>query len=221
MSENKLVKRGEPITPHQIMWNLYLAMFVALGLGCRAPADVVYQRVEVDSTGVLRIVLANNSVITREKERSQVGFEQVAVSSNHQVVGWVALYPNCCTSYPVPNKLILLQATGERTDIAPDLPIWKWGFAPGGKHVVLRLAPVHGVAPTTYELREMKSGRVVKTIEAQLTRGLPEWTRPAQPNSPHITGTSKDGDVRLRQFFGTTSVWISGIDTRRAKSGSA
>src|SRR5262245_20907511 len=63
-------------------------------------AAEAYLSAAVDQAGQLRIVTGDGRAIIQQKDTDQVGFDQVAISSNGRSVGWVALYPNCCTSYP-------------------------------------------------------------------------------------------------------------------------
>jgi hypothetical protein len=91
-----------------------LIVGVALALGARtSSAQRTYRQANVDSTGQLRIVLSTNRVIRPSKDSGQAGFEQVTMSADHRIVGWVALYPNCCTSYAIPAQTRL--APGRRT----------------------------------------------------------------------------------------------------------
>jgi hypothetical protein len=157
---------------------------VALALGIHtSSAQGTYRRTDVDSTGQLRILLANGHVIRPPKDSDQVAFEQVALSTDHRIVGWVGLYPNCCTSYPIPLRLVLLRAGGGRTVISNASPIWQWAFAPDGRSVVIRQAPVHGAAPQYYELRDSQTGRLIATAEADSTSpiALPPWLHAAIP----------------------------------------
>ncbi|MEO7108026.1 MAG: hypothetical protein ABIZ09_16750, partial [Rhodoferax sp.] len=43
--------------------------------------------------------------------QDQVGFQSPKVSPNGAYVGWLALFPNCCTSYPIPLTLVVLDAS--------------------------------------------------------------------------------------------------------------
>jgi hypothetical protein len=99
------------------------------------------------------------------------------------MVGWVALYPNCRTSYPIPLELVLLGSGRRRTVISNGSPIWRWAFSANGRNVVIRQAPVHGDAPDHYELHEIATGRLIATAERDRSRPgvLPEWARPAAP----------------------------------------
>jgi hypothetical protein len=147
-----------------------------------APAQATFAGATIDSTGQLRVRLANR-IIQPAKDSDQVAFEQVALSADHRVVGWVALHPNCCTSYPIPLRLVLLRADGRRTVIGNELPIWQWGFASDGRSVVIRQSPVHGAAPSHYERRDVLTGRVLATAEADSSTlaKLPAWAQSAMP----------------------------------------
>jgi hypothetical protein len=163
---------------------LVIACAAAL-LGARAScAQPTYRRADVDATGQLRIVLASGHAVRPPKDSGQVAFAQVAISADHRTIGWVALYPNCCTTYPIPLELVLLRAGGGRTVIAGALPIWQWAFSPGGQRVVLRQAPVHGAAPMLYELHDIRTGRLIASteVDAGTSAALPAWVRAALPD---------------------------------------
>src|SRR5262249_166278 len=72
-----------------------------------------YVEARIDGNGQLRLVTAGGKVIhpkrlpDRPNVGDQVGFDKVAISPDGRVVGWLALYPNCCTSYPIPLALVL------------------------------------------------------------------------------------------------------------------
>jgi len=67
--------------------------------------------------------LAPLSVVMDEN----VGAEQAAVSPDHQSVGWLALFENCCTSYPLPLKLVILH-NGQFHSLEGYSAIWFWSF---------------------------------------------------------------------------------------------
>ena len=162
-----------------------LIVGVALALGAHmASAQRTVRRADLDSSGRLRIVLSRGEVIRPSKDSDQVAFEQIAVSADRRTVGWVALHPNCCTSYPIPLKLVLLRADGGRTVISNELPIWQWAFTDDGRSVAIRQAPVHGAAPTSYERRDIRTGYLMATAMGDSTSraaALPAWARGAMP----------------------------------------
>ncbi len=163
--------------------SLVIVCFASALLARTSSAQRTYRGAELDSTGQLRVVLSNQRVIRPPKDSGQVAFEQVALSADHRVVGWVALYPNCCTSYPIPLELVLLRAGGARTVISNQLPIWQWAFAADGRSVVIRQGPVHGAAPLHFELRDVRTGHLIATAQADsnTARALPHWVRIAMP----------------------------------------
>lgn len=145
-------------------------------------AQRTIQQADVDSSGRVRIVLSDKRVISPPRDSDQVAVEQLAVSTDRQIVGWLVLYPNCCTTYPIPLKLVLLRAGGGRTVIGNASPIWQWAFAADGRGVVIRQAPVHGPAPMYFERRDIRTGRVTATATVDSsTRSVPAWTRRAMP----------------------------------------
>lgn len=157
---------------------------IALTLGAHAStAQTSFRHAGLDSTGQLRVVLSTGQVLHPRKDSAQVAFEQVALSADQRVVGWLALYPNCCTSYPIPLKLVLLRVDGGRTIISNALPIWQWAFADNARNVVIRQTPVHGPAPMSYELRAVRDGRVLATAQTDSAGhgALPAWARAAIP----------------------------------------
>jgi hypothetical protein len=147
-------------------------------MACTADSrDPRIQRAVLDSTGQLRVELSNARAIVPAKDSDQVAFEQVAVSADRSIAGWVNVYPNCCTSYPIPLKLVLMHASGEQTIIGTDLPIWQWAFADSNR-VVIRSAPVHGGVPD-YQLRDARTGRLIAGVAPDsLSASLPDWARP-------------------------------------------
>lgn len=144
-----------------------------------------YRRAELDTAGRLRIVLSSDQVIRPKLDSGQVAFDRPAVSRDRRTVGWLALYPNCCTTYPIPLALVLMRSNGARTVINVDLPIWQWGFAADGRSVVLQQAPVHGDAPVYYERRDVLTGRLLATARADSSvhGALPGWVRFARPSA--------------------------------------
>jgi hypothetical protein len=157
-----------------------LIMCVATTLaGTEIAAQQTYRRAEIDSNGQLRIITSSRREIAPRKDGDQLSFDKVAISADHQSVGWLALYPNCCTSYPIPLKLVVLTRGTERTFTGNGLPVWEWSFSSDGKRVALRQAPVHGVAGLHFELRDIQSGRRMRSFdpESDNSRGMPAWIR--------------------------------------------
>jgi hypothetical protein len=153
---------------------------VACTLGVHtSSAEATFRRAAIDSTGQLTMTLANDRVLRPPKDSNQVSVDQVALSADRRLIGWVALYPNCCTSYPIPLELVILRTDGSRTVITTTLPIWQWAFTSDGRNVVIRQAPAHGAVRTSYELRAIGTGQLIAHAETDSAQrgSLPAWIR--------------------------------------------
>jgi hypothetical protein len=143
--------------------NTMLAICAALSLAFAWPcaASDRYVRASVDEAGHLRILTSDGRTITIPKEGEQVGFEQIAISPDGASVGWVGLRENCCTSYPIPTRLVIYTAGKSRTFKGIDLPVFRWAFKAGGRQVAFHQDTVHGGYGEHYEWLEIASGRLI------------------------------------------------------------
>jgi hypothetical protein len=130
-----------------------------------ARATDPYVRAAADSGGRLRIQRANGKPVVLAMDLEQVGFEEIAISGDGRSVGWLALYPNCCTSYPIPLKLVIYSQGRRRTFEVNGLPIWRWRFSADGRRVAFEQETVHGGIGIHYELREIASGRRIESYD--------------------------------------------------------
>jgi hypothetical protein len=61
----------------------------------------------------------------------QVGFGTPRRSRDGRYVGWLAMFDNCCTSYPIALKLVVLDEAGRMHTFEGDqLAIFDWCFRP-------------------------------------------------------------------------------------------
>jgi hypothetical protein len=96
----------------------------------------------------------------------QVGFEQPRISSDGQSVGWLALYPNCCTSYPIPLKLVVLDRSRRlHTFEGIKLAVFKWCFLSQSSSVAYMQTIVHGSNFEHFEARSISSGQLLSEYE--------------------------------------------------------
>lgn len=144
--------------------------------------------VSVDKDGALRITTTTGQVIVpeREPEREwigkQVGCDKIQISPDGQSVGWVALYPNCCTSYPIPLALVVYSNGVKRSYSGNGVPIWRWRFMDEGRRVAFQQETVHGGFSINYELRDVRTGELVSEYEPEYgpdNQPLPEQKEPA------------------------------------------
>lgn len=82
-------------------------------------------------------------------------------SPEGRAVGWLALYPNCCTSYPIPLALVVYSNGIKRSYTGNRVPVWTWRFMAAGTQIAFRQETVHGGLGVNYELRNVLSGELV------------------------------------------------------------
>jgi len=150
----------------------------------------LYEKVQIDSNGQLHIVTTDNREIlpskrelqSGDKIEKQVNFEQAAVSDDKTTVGWLAQYPNCCTSYPIPLELVIYR-NGKTLRVfkGSELPIWIWKFEAKGAQVAFKQETVHGGGGVHFELREIISDRLVGSYNDEPTPNAPAWVRDLTP----------------------------------------
>jgi hypothetical protein len=157
---------------------------VVVFAGC---AGDTYRQPEQRAGGSVRLTTSRGHVVTIAPDSGQVGTEQFAVAPGNRMVGWLALYPNCCTSYPIPLQLVLVPIGHRRIVLQGDLPIWQWAFVDGGRHVALRQSPVHGASVEHYALYDATTGRLLASadVEDGGSKSPPRWAQPvaAPPKS--------------------------------------
>jgi hypothetical protein len=173
---------------HSVLRSIPVTAFVAL-MATHASAQERYVNASVAADGALQIVTAAGQVIVpapepeREFIGKPVGYDQIQISIDGRAVGWVALYPNCCTSYPIPLALVVYSNGIKRSYAGNGLPVWKWRFVAAGSQVVFRQETVHGGLGVNYELRDVLSGDLIAEFsppvspDNQPLRGqrVPEW----------------------------------------------
>jgi hypothetical protein len=140
--------------------------FLALGLLClsaTAFAEITRYVLSDDGTA-LRYETSDGRTVAVKPLVDQVGFTQARLSADRKRLGWVALFPNCCTSYPAPLKLVITSENGSIVSFSGSQAIFKWNFAKGSKAVVYRQEALHGPAVATYSMGRLKDGKILKTF---------------------------------------------------------
>jgi hypothetical protein len=128
-------------------------------------ASEAYVRAIVGQDGGLQIHTADGRIIEPAKDADQVSFDKARVSPDGLAVGWVAEYPNCCTSYPIPRKLMIFTNGQVRTFAGNGLMISQWGFQAGGSRFAFKQETVHSELNVHYELRDVASGELFATYD--------------------------------------------------------
>ena len=169
MTASNLRRIGRVSAPAMVLFSMVWA----------ADAAETYIQAEIDSNGQLHILTKRHREILPKKEPEQVGFEKVEIAPDGRSVGWLALFPNCCTSYPIPLKLVVYAGDNPRSFTGTGLPIWRWCFQAEGKQVAFEQETVHGGTGVHYELRDIATGALVAQYDpdpnAEITPKPPRW----------------------------------------------
>jgi len=148
-------------------------------------AGARYRAADLQPDGRLRLTTDGGAVAwaprdTTREDAPQASFAQPRIAPDHATVGWLALYPSCCQSYPIPLQLTLFR-DGKvlRSLTGAGMPIWHWRFVEHGRAVAFVQRPTHGAAPDHYELRDVASGRLRAEFDHDEgdTAPLPAWAR--------------------------------------------
>jgi hypothetical protein len=172
--------KGQDGPSGRVALMLMIAGFALLPLAAplAGQAPETYDTVLVDPSGDLHIVTRDGRQIAPSKDSDQVGFDQAAISPDRLAVGWLALFPNCCTSYPIPLKLVVYSSGRVYTFVGTGLPVWRWRFDSTNTQVVFYQETVHGGMGGHYELRDITTGRLVAQYEPHDAGTPPPWVRP-------------------------------------------
>ena len=164
---------------------LFLALLAASLLG--APPDR-YASVAVNADGNVTVSTEDGRQITPPRLPpfsdgiNSVGADKAAVAPDHRSVGWLALFENGGTSYPLPLKLVVLH-NGRLHSLDGNgyASIWFWSFQDGGKRVAAREELPHGGVGVHYDLWDVASGKRVADYTPTYDENGHTIARPNQP----------------------------------------
>ena len=115
-----------------------------------------------DDQRTLTITRTNGQESEAPRILAQVGFEKPAIAPDKSHVGWLALHPGCCTSYPIPLTLVIQGTDGRLRRFSGSQAIFGWCFTPDARSVAYRQEAPHGPTAQTFELRSISSGRLIR-----------------------------------------------------------
>jgi len=113
----------------------------------------------------------------KQDGEQQVGFKDIAISPDGQAVGWTALFPNCCTSDPVP-MLVEAYSAGKRRTFDPAIAPWHWCFVDGSQKIAALSTTVHGPQNEVLELWDIPTGKKLEDftwMESESYPRAPAW----------------------------------------------
>ena len=114
----------------------------------------------------------------------QAEYSHPRISANGRYVGWLALFPNCCTSYPIPLKLVVLDDSRQlHTFEGIRLAVFAWCFTASSTSVAYSQGVLHGSDFRHFELRRIADSHLLANYEyphgeAEVARRhAPSWVR--------------------------------------------
>lgn len=147
---------------------------VLMGLTpARGAAQAVYRRATIDRAGQLQLILADGRALAVPPNADQTGVAQAAVAPDRRSVGWVALYSDGTTDFPL--ALVVRTRQTTHTFTGDGRPIWRWAFSRDGTRVVWEQGSMHGDSSHHFECRDLRTGRRVGALDTAA------WPPPRHP----------------------------------------
>jgi hypothetical protein len=147
-------------------------------------AETSYTEAYLDDQGRLILKTFDGHSVTPEMDKNrgedmdtQTGFDSPQISPDRKIVGWLSLYPNCCTSYDIPRELVLYGESRVLLRLqGNEQSIFRWKFSTDSERVAFCQGPLHFSDYRHYELRRISDGKLI--AETNTGEGLP--TKPAE-----------------------------------------
>lgn len=144
-------------------------------------------------TGPLHIVYDDGSEVVKslppleastEKETifNDVGFSDVHLAADRQTIGWTIDVENCCTSYPIPLRVVIFRHGKVLHTFEQGQMVWSWMFFLGGKRLAVVFGLTHGPEVGDYRLYDVQSGKLISEVfgdegTQSLRPDAPEWAK--------------------------------------------
>jgi hypothetical protein len=132
------------------------------------------------------VIHRDGSAVQAPKEKEQVGWTRLKISTDGLAAGWLMEADNCCTSYPLSRMLVVYRpGLPIRRFRGDDRAIFGWDFINGSKQVATYQDFPHGHAVRHFELRDVATERLVAEWDDrdddEPRRVAPAWTRRVAP----------------------------------------
>ncbi len=136
-------------------------------LTCHLAMATTYTAVDLSTDQrTLHLTRSDGSTFDAPRYAEQVGFQKPRISKDGRYVGWLALYPNCCTSYPIPLHLTVLDNDQQLHRFAGiQIAVFEWCFLPRANAVAYTQTVLHGSDFQHFELRSIADGRLLAEYE--------------------------------------------------------
>jgi hypothetical protein len=159
-----------------------LAVLLAAFVSFSACAQSHFASFALTESGArLEIRDQSGSVWNAPKPDGHVGFQSPKIAHGGRYAGWLALAPNCCTSYPIPLALMVLDTRGQLHEFKGPQATFGWCFELGGTAVAYKRELLHGATPELFELRRIQDGALLRRFEVPVEVSTGEAPMPTLP----------------------------------------
>lgn len=138
------------------------------------PLHIIYD----DGTETVETLPPLEASTDKEIVFNDVGFSDVQLAADKQTIGWTVDVENCCTSYPIPLRVVILRRGKALRTFAQGAMVWNWMFSRDGERLAVVFGPTHGTQVGDYQLYDVKTGKLISEVFSD------EDTQALKPNAP-------------------------------------
>ena len=159
------------------LWS-QLGSFILAGFLVAIPALAqkvsTFQKVYIGTDTLAHVVTRDGTDHAIPAEPEQVAVSDPRLSPDRRVAGWQVEQDNCCTSYPIPTRLVLHSRNAHRV-LANGQMIYGWCFVPATAAVAVSSGTVHGMQGQNITLYSTRSGKQLKQWSGDEQAKPPAW----------------------------------------------
>lgn len=113
---------------------------------------------------------------------NEVGFSDVRLAEDKQTIGWTIDVENCCTSYPLPLRVVVFRNEHVLREFDRMQMVQDWMFLNGGARIAIVTGFPHGPQIGDYRLYEVKTGKLLSEVfgdekTQSLKPDAPQWAK--------------------------------------------
>jgi len=157
---------------------LRLCVLIVITCAVTAQAQEIERAISCPR-GTVQVVFKNGKNTTVAEERDQVDHGEFIASRDGHAVGWTEMFPNCCTSYPIP-LVVTIYRNGHVRRFRSGMMIYQWQFWKDGVQIAFCSGTVHSDRGVTCELHDVASRRTLASFEGMPNDQSPDWARGLQ-----------------------------------------
>lgn len=113
---------------------------------------------------------------------NDVGFSDVKLAADKQTVAWTIDVENCCTSYPLPLRVVVFRNGHVLREFDTMQMVQDWMFLNGGARIAIVTGFPHGPQIGDYRLYDVKTGKLLSEVfgdekTQSLKHDAPQWAK--------------------------------------------